>query len=165
MAEIRTAAQRVLDAYERLARESDVWLATSSESRPWLVPLWFLWHDNKIFLATSPASMTAKNIASHAAVRLAFQSTEDVLVLDGSAEIHRAGDVSDDMFASYTAKYAGSDPRTWDDAVIVTVTPDRVQAWRNEDEIPGRVIMRRGQWVTDPQTLKRNSTTSPSRMT
>jgi general stress protein 26 len=147
MAEIRAAAERVADAYERLARESDVWLATSSESRPWLIPVWFLWHDNKVFLATSSASMTAKNIASQPAVRLAFQSTEDVLVLDGTAEIHRIGEVPDDMLASYTAKYAGSDPRTWDDAVIVTVTPDRVQAWRTEAEIPGRVIMRRGQWV------------------
>jgi general stress protein 26 len=148
MAQTRKAAERVSDACERLARESDVWLATSSEGRPWLVPLWFLWHANKIFLATSPASMTAKNIASHPAVRLAFQSTEDVLILDGTAEIHRASDVSDDMFVSYTAKYSGSDPRTWDDAIIVAVTPDRIQAWRNEDEIPGRVIMRRGQWVT-----------------
>jgi general stress protein 26 len=149
MAEIRGAAERVANAYERLARESDVWLATSSESRPWLVPVWFLWHDSKVFLATSSASMTAKNIASQPAVRLAFQSTADVLILDGTAEVHRISEVADDMLASYTAKYAGSDPRTWDDAIIVAVTPDRVQAWRTEDEIPGRVIMRRGQWVAE----------------
>lgn len=147
MAEIRKPAERVSDARERLARESDVWLATSSESRPWLVPLWFLWHYGKVFLATSTASMTAKNIASQPAVRLAFQSTEDVLILDGTAAIHRISDVADDVFVSYTEKYAGSDPRTWGDAIIVTVTPDRIQAWRNEDEILGRVIMRAGQWV------------------
>lgn len=150
MAEIRKPAERVSDARERLTRESDVWLATSSEGRPWLVPLWFLWHDGKVFLATSPASMTTKNLASQPAVRLAFPSAEDVLILDGTATIHRMSDVADDVFVSYTAKYAGSDPRTWGDAIIVAVTPDRIQAWRNEDEIPGRAIMRAGQWVTEP---------------
>jgi general stress protein 26 len=150
MAEIRKAAERVSDVYERLTRESDVWLATSSERGPWLVPLWFLWHDSKVFLATSRASRTAKNIASHPTVRLAFQSTEDVLILDGTAVIHRVNDVADDMLASYTAKYGGSDPRAWASAIIA-VTPERVQAWRSEDELPGRVIMRGGQWVAERQ--------------
>jgi general stress protein 26 len=150
MAEIRRAGERVADARERLARESDVWLATSSESRPWLVPLWFLWHDSKVFLATSPTTMTARNIESHPTVRLAFQSTEDVLILDGTAATERIGGVAGDMLDSYAAKYGGSDPRAWGDVIIIAVTPDRVQAWRSEDEFPGRVIMRDGQWAAEP---------------
>jgi len=112
--------------------------------------LWFLWHDGRVFMATSRTSRTARNIAVQPAVRLALQSTADVLILDGNAVVGRVNDADGGMLDSYTAKYGGSDPRTWADAIIV-VTPDRVQAWRSEDEIPGRVIMRGGQWCKPTQ--------------
>lgn len=150
MAQIRKAAERVRDARERLTLENDVWLATSSAQGPWMIPLWFVWHGGQIFLATSRASRTARNIAGQPAVRLALQSTESVVILDGNAVVERVIDTAADVLDSYAGKYGGADPRTWADAIIV-VTPDRAQAWRSEDELTGRTIMRNGRWDAEPE--------------
>jgi len=45
----------------------------------------------------------------------------------------------------YQAKLR-SDPRTWADSVI-RVTPARIQAWRQENELSGRLLMREKAWI------------------
>jgi hypothetical protein len=49
-----------------------------------------------------------------------------------------------DRFAART----GFDPRTLDTPYRwFRVTPRRIQAWREADELPGRELMRGGQWL------------------
>ena len=41
------------------------------------------------------------------------------------------------------------DPRTaGDDYVFLVLRPDRIQAWREENELPDRLLMRNGTWLT-----------------
>jgi hypothetical protein len=46
--------------------------------------------------------------------------------------------------------YAGKsdwDPRGELDYVFAVLRPERIQAWRESNELPGRLLMRKGIWV------------------
>jgi hypothetical protein len=72
----------------------------------------------------------------------------DVVIIDVDADLAPSATLSSAEVEEYTRKY-NSDPRTWADTVI-HVAPRRVQAWREENEIAGRTIMRTGLWVSSP---------------
>ncbi len=148
VAPARSVAQRVADTQALLAREVDAWFATSDGSRPWLVPLTIAWHDGLLVAVTSAGSRTVRNLLDHPDVRVSLGHTRDVVLVDGRAEIAGLDDLSPGTLARLTDQL-GSDPRSWADAAIV-VRPERVQAWREENELPDRVIFRDGAWVEEP---------------
>jgi nitroimidazol reductase NimA-like FMN-containing flavoprotein (pyridoxamine 5'-phosphate oxidase superfamily) len=140
--------QRIADTRKRLEHDVDAWIATTSPDRPWLIPLSLLWHGDQLLFATSASSATAVNIGLVRRVRVALDGVRDVVIIDGEADLAASTTLSRAELSAYTAKH-NSDPRTWADAVI-RVVPVRIQAWREENEIAGRTIMRNGVWVSVP---------------
>lgn len=132
----------------RLAGDVDVWVATASpEGTPHLVPLSFDWDGEAVLLATPADSQTGRNLARSGVARLALGPTRDVTLIDGEVEVLDLADLPvavGDRFAART----GFDPRTlttryrW-----FRVRPYRVQAWREENELAGRELMRDGRWL------------------
>lgn len=145
MAEARTLAQRVADTGARLETDIDCWVATAGATGPWLVPLSFLWRNDELLLATDAASLTGRNIAAAPLVRIGVGPTRDVVLIDGEARLTPITEMTEDEVEAYRAK-CGSDPRGWADS-LVRVRPVRVQAWREENELRGRHLMRDGRWL------------------
>lgn len=112
---------------------------------PWLVPLSFLWHDGQMLFATDASTPTGKRVAALPRVRVALGDTRDVVLVDGDATVKPSADISAKELRLYQSKH-GSDPRTWADSII-RIRPARMQAWREENELPGRVLMRDGLWL------------------
>ncbi len=141
----RTTQQRVLDTRARLESDVDAWVATAGPTGPWLVPLSFDWDGRRLLFATDANSPTVRNVSALPRVRVALGVSRDVALVDGTAEAMPINQLSDEAAARYQAR-AGSDPRTWA-TVLLAVTPERIQAWREENELAGRTIMRDGQWL------------------
>ena len=145
----RSGVQRRRDTEQRLAGDVDLWVATASaDGVPYLVPLSFDWDGEALLLATPTDSPTGRNLASGRTVRLGLGRTRDVTMIDGEVriiEIDALPMESGDRFAART----GFDPRglttpyRW-----FRVTPRRIQAWREADELSGRELMRDGRWST-----------------
>ena len=148
MAAPRSVDQRIVDTRQRLDHDVDAWVATTSHDRPWLIPLSFLWHEDRLLFATNANSPTAVNIGLVRRVRVALGTVRDVVIIDGDADLAPSATLSSAEVEAYTTKH-NSDLRTWADTVI-HVAPRRVQAWREENEIAGRTIMRTGVWVSSP---------------
>lgn len=146
MAARRDLATRVVDARTMLENDADAWIATAGPDGPWLVPLSPVWDGGSLWFMHEDRAPTTRNLRSEPRVRVAFGPTRDVVVIDGSAEVRPILDVPDDVLALYRDR-AGSDPREWADVAIV-VHPERIQAWREENELKGREIMRNGHWLT-----------------
>jgi len=144
----RSLDQRIKDTRKRLEDDVDAWVATTGPDRPWLIPLSLLWHGDRLLFATSASSATAVNIGLVRRVRVALDGVRDVVIIDGDADLAASTTLSGAELDAYTAKHS-SDPRTWADAVI-RVIPVRIQAWREENEIAGRTIMRNGVWSPVP---------------
>jgi hypothetical protein len=126
----------------------DVWVATASaDGAPHLVPLSFDWDGQALLVATSARSPTGRNLAATRTVRLGLGLTHDVTIIDGDVEVLDAGELPravGDRFAART----GFDPRVLDPPYPwFPITPRRIQAWREVDELPGRDLMRDGRWL------------------
>jgi nitroimidazol reductase NimA-like FMN-containing flavoprotein (pyridoxamine 5'-phosphate oxidase superfamily) len=135
----RSHAQRVTDTLRRLADDVDAWIATADDSgTPYLVPLSFRWDGRTLLLSTAVASRTARNLVASGEVRVGVGPTRDVVLIHGTVTVVASGELSTaegDAFAEKT----GFDPRTLSSPYLYfRVTPTRVQAWREVDELPGR---------------------------
>ena len=149
----RDRAQRVRDTLAKLtAPAADVWVATASGSAdgagPYLVPLSLAWVDERVVIAVDGTSRTARNLEAGRTARLALGPTRDVVVIDARLEqvvpVGAAGELGERY-----ARQADWDPRTAGDPYrFLVLRPERIQAWREVDEIPGRTLMRDGTWLT-----------------
>ncbi|MGC4879192.1 pyridoxamine 5'-phosphate oxidase family protein [Micromonospora sp. DT43] len=144
----RELAERLSDTRERLESDIDLWVATSgSPGGVHLIPLSYLWDGTTFLIATPRASVTGRNLLADARVRLSLGSTRDVVIVDGVAEpvdIADLGPRRRDAFAART----GFDPSGLDEPYqYFVIRPRRIQAWREANELRGRVLMRDGQWL------------------
>ncbi len=143
----RPRAQRIADARRRLSEDADCWVATAGPAGPWLVPLSPVQTDDgRLWLAlVSGTSATARNLAADPTVRLGFGHTRDVVMVDGTAEVVPLEAIPPEVVETYRRRH-DSDLTTWAECgVAVTVTG--VQAWREENELRGRTLLRDGRWL------------------
>jgi hypothetical protein len=147
-AEPRSRAQRRHDTEHRLNHDVDVWVASASvEAAPYLVPLSFDWDGEALLVATPADSPTGRNLAATRVARVGLGHTRDVSMIEGDVEVLEIDALTQekgDRFAEHT----GFDPRAlttpyrW-----FRITPHRIQAWREVNELPGRELMREGRWL------------------
>ena len=145
----RPRSQRRRDTEHRLTHDIDVWVASSSAGGvPYLVPLSFDWDGEALLMATPTDSPTGRNLADTKIVRLGLGHTRDVAMIEGNVEILEIDALpreSGDRFAARTGfdPLALATPYRW-----FRVSPRRIQAWREENELPDRELMRDGRWLT-----------------
>ena len=151
-ADPRSPAERRRDTEHRLIHDVDLWVATASaDGAPYLVPLSFDWDGEALVVATPTDSPTGRNLAASRTVRLGLGHTRDVSMIEGDVEvleIDAPPPERGDRFAART----GFDPRAlatpyrW-----FRISPRRIQAWREANELSGRELMRDGRWLIDEQ--------------
>jgi hypothetical protein len=145
----RPPAQRKADTLAKLrAPAADAWIASAGSDGPYLVPLSIAWLDDRVVIALEATSRTARNISAAGRTRLGLGATRDVVmidaVLDRTVPVAEAGAVAD----GYAAQ-SDWDPREAGAGyVFLVLRPQRIQAWREVGELPGRLLMRGGAWLT-----------------
>lgn len=144
----RSRAERIADTHALLTSEVDCWVASATATGDaYLVPLSFAWDGNRIILATAQASRTAHDLARAGRTRLGLGSLRDVVMVDGTVETV-ASAALDESLARLFATRAEWDPRQEPTPyVFLIVTPQRIQAWRNVQELADRTIMANGRWL------------------
>lgn len=145
----RTLEQRTRDTLGRLETDVDAWVATADagSGTPYLVPLSFLWDGTALLIATPVSSPTARNLRSTGRVRLGVGPTRDVVLIEGTVHPLTASDITDELADAFASK-AGFDPRELRSPYLyVRIEPRRIQAWREENELADREVMRDGRWL------------------
>ncbi|MFD4606111.1 pyridoxamine 5'-phosphate oxidase family protein [Streptomyces sp. NPDC058464] len=144
----RSPGQRKHDVLARLERETDVWVATTGGTGPpCLVPLWFVWHADAVWLSTRITNPTGRNLRDGGRARLAFGDTQDVVLLDGEVTVFAPPDVPEAAAGALRAK-TGWDPRGDSPSyAFFRIRPLAVQAWHGVHELRGRHLMRDGVWT------------------
>jgi hypothetical protein len=144
----RSPAQRRADVLRKLEQDVDVWVASADErGDAHLVPLSFHWDGDRLTVATCASSVTGRNLARAGWARMALGPTRDVVILEGPVEIIASEE--DPELAAMHAEAAGFDTRgsrtRW---IFARMTPRRIQAWREENELEGRDVLLDGTWLT-----------------
>jgi nitroimidazol reductase NimA-like FMN-containing flavoprotein (pyridoxamine 5'-phosphate oxidase superfamily) len=143
----RSTEQRIADTLAKLTTEVDCWVPSASAGGEiYLIPLSFVWHDERLTLATPAASRTARNLRRAGQARIALGGTRDVVIVEGTLTFIPKEEVAPALADAFV-KAASFDPRSASgEYLYITLTPRLVQAWRNVGELAGREIMRDGQW-------------------
>ncbi|MGB6454640.1 MAG: pyridoxamine 5'-phosphate oxidase family protein [Streptosporangiaceae bacterium] len=140
----RNLEQRKQDTLGRLESDADAWIASAdTEGDAYLVPLSVCWDGVGLIVATPRSSVTGRNLSRGGRVRVGIGQLRDVTMIDGTAELVQDERTQD----AFAVKY-GWDPRKEaGDYAFFRIVPDRVQAWREVNELPGRTLMRDGAWL------------------
>jgi hypothetical protein len=143
----RSRAERLADTLERLRTDVDLWVASADDSGDaYLVPLSFVWDGAALTIATPRESRTAANLVRAGRARVALGPTRDVVIVDGTVEELEIG--TDPELEDAHAAATGFDPRTLaDDYVYLRIMPLTIRAWREANELDGRLLMRDGRWL------------------
>jgi hypothetical protein len=147
MAAPRPGSQRRIDVLAKLRSDVDLWVASAdSEGGAYLVPLSFYWDDSALTIATPRASRTAVNLIRAGWARVALGPTRDVVIIEGPVEAIPIG--TDAALEDAHARAVGFDPRELtDEYLYLRITPHEIQAWREANELAGRQMMHRGEWL------------------
>ncbi|MFG2026945.1 pyridoxamine 5'-phosphate oxidase family protein [Streptomyces sp. NPDC048825] len=146
-ADPRPRAQRRRDTEHQLTDDVDVWVASASANGgPYLVPLSFDWDGEALLVATPAKSPTGRNLAATRTARLGLGHTRDVSMIDGEVEVLEIDELPQQQADRFAAR-TGFDPRALTTAYRwFRITPRRIQAWREENELRDRELMRDGRW-------------------
>lgn len=126
-----------------------MWVASASPSGDvHLIPVTHTWNGSQHVLTTEPGSRTVTNVTANPRARLALGETRDVVMVDAVlVEAIPAAHASVAMAESY-ASQAGWDPRTDSgEYVYLVFKPERIQVWREDEDLAGRTVMRNGTWT------------------
>ena len=144
----RCRAQRRRDTEHRRTPDIDVRVASASaDGAPYLVPLSFDWDGEALLVATPADSPTGRNLAATRAARVGLGHTRDVSMIEGEVEVLDTGALPRERGERFAAR-TGFDPRAlaapyrW-----FRISPRRIQAWREVNELPDRELMGGGRWL------------------
>jgi len=146
----RTPRQRKADTLRRLETDVDTWVATADpgSGTPYMVPLSFLWDGTTVLIATPAASPTSRNLRATGRVRLGIGPTRDLVLIEGTVQAETAAaEIPAETGDAFAAK-TGFDPRELTGYAYFRIRPQRLQAWREVNELAGRDLIRDGDWVT-----------------
>jgi hypothetical protein len=100
----------------------------------------------RLTVATPKRSKTARNLQRAGMARMALSPTRNVVIIEGVLEFI-AVDEDAELAAAHT-EAAGFDARgTREEFVYIRMTPRKIQAWREENELAGRDVMVDGRWL------------------
>nr|AEM44246.1 pyridoxamine 5'-phosphate oxidase-related, FMN-binding protein [uncultured bacterium] len=143
----RSGPERKRDTLARLENDIDLWVATASaDGAPYLLPLSFVWIGGGLLLSTPEKSPTGRNLRASSVAHLALGPTRDVVLVEGTVTAYSREQVPTD-FAEEFARRHWDARKSRPPYGYFLVTPQRIRAWREENELPGREIMRDGEWL------------------
>ncbi len=134
------ARWRAIEA--RLGRETEIWLATvRNDGRPHLIPIWFVWLEAKIYVATGSDTQKFVNLRSNQNVALALTDPLNVVLIEGEAHVaaHTLIDaLGDHFFHKYEWDFRYDNDANWQ---LIEITPFKILAWGDGFENEGTRVL------------------------
>jgi general stress protein 26 len=114
----------------RLGRELTIWVATARyDGRPHLTPVWFIWYQEKLYIAIGRESQKYANLYRNQNVALSIPDTDSVIIVEGEAHVASGGIVDtlgDYFFHKYEWDFRYDDSADWR---LVEITPHKIFTW------------------------------------
>lgn len=114
----------------RLGREMTIWIATvRGDGRPHLTPVWFVWLDDKVFIATGTETQKFSNLRGNQSVTLAIPDPDQVIIIEGeahAADRESTGKLGEYFFNKYEWDFRYDETADWR---LVEITPHKILAW------------------------------------
>lgn len=130
MAETNPALER---AFEKLAQTEACWFSSvRADGRAHLAPIWYVWHNRRIYVVTQAQSVRARNIQTHPAVCIALPDPMNVVIVEGEAR--PAPEAAAELQPLFSAKYNWDISADPDYTLVIEVIPRKLMVWGADGE-------------------------------
>ena len=113
------------DTVVKLESQQVIWFGSvRPDGRPHLTPVWFVWHEGRLYISTDPKSVKSHNIQHNPQVVLALEDGSHPVICEGLARTVLPP-LPKPLLATFIKKYA------WDLTVeeqynlVIEVTPKK----------------------------------------
>jgi PPOX class probable F420-dependent enzyme len=115
---------------QRLRAERNIWLATvRPNGAPHLIPIWFVWHDEKIYICTGANSVKIRNLKKNPHVALALEDGSNPIMLEGAARLLTREATPESVVALFQRKYDWNILTDDDYTMVIEVTLHQRRGW------------------------------------
>ena len=125
-----------------MGREMTIWLATVRyDGRPHLVPVWFIWLDEKVYLATGSETQKYANMYHNQNVALSLPDADSVIIIEGEAHVadrKTVDKLADYFYHKYEWDFRYDETAVWR---LIEITPYKIMAWGDGYETEGTRIL------------------------
>ncbi|MCK5921863.1 MAG: pyridoxamine 5'-phosphate oxidase family protein [Methylococcales bacterium] len=122
----------------RLGRESTIWISTVRyDGRPHLVPIWFIWLDDKIYVCTGSKTQKFTNLRNNQNVTLSLPDTSNVLIIEGEAHVadrQLIDKLAEYFYNKYEWDFRYDESANWS---LIEITPFKILAWGDGHDANG----------------------------
>lgn len=116
-------------AIDKLIGQKNIWLASvRPDGRPHLIPVWFVWHQERIYVCIEPASVKARNISGNPSVALALENGSNPVICEGNAGVVPAP-WSAAITELFNSKYGWDISTETQYTSLIEVTPTKWLCW------------------------------------
>ncbi len=117
------------EVIQKLEKMKVIWFATSRpDGRPHLAPVWFVWVDGKIYIATDPDSVKVRNLAQNPQVVVALEDGTHPVIAEGMVR-HIPSPLPEPILAAFQVKYEWDLTTEKQYHYIIEVTPAKWMMW------------------------------------
>ncbi len=126
----------------KLGREFTIWVATVKyNGRPHLAPVWFVWLDNNIYIATGSDTQKFLNLTYNSDIALSLPDTASTIIIEGDAHVaewNTVNRVADYFYHKYEWDFRYDETTDWQ---LIEITPRKIMAWGDGYDGDGTRIM------------------------
>jgi hypothetical protein len=116
-------------AAARLMAEQNVWFGSvRADGRPHLAPIWFVYHEKRLYVGIEVRSVKGRNIAANPNVVLALEGGDHPVICEGTARF-LPRPYAPNLLAAFAQKYAWDlEKDSWENQVV-EITPRKWLNW------------------------------------
>ena len=118
---------------ERMTQSLHYWICTvGSDSRPHVTPVDGLWLSDTLYFGGSPQTRRNRNLIANSAVSVHLDSSDDVVILQGKAYLHKPDhELATQLSKASAQKYGyGPRPEEYEASGVYVFQPLTVFAWK-----------------------------------
>ncbi len=117
------------EAFAKLESQQNLWFCSvRPDGRPHLAPVWFIWHEGKVYISTDPKSVKIGNIQKNPQVAVALEDGNHPVICEGTAQI-LSSPYPEPLLAAFYSKYEWDIPADQQYHMVVEVTPQKWLVW------------------------------------
>lgn len=118
---------------ERMTQAMHYWICTvGSDNRPHITPVDGLWLDDRLYFGGSPKTRRNRDLLANPAVSVHLDSSEDVVILYGNANLQKPDQqLAIELAKASAAKYGyAPNPESYESSGVHVFQPLTVFAWK-----------------------------------
>ncbi len=132
---------------ERLEKSRNYWITSvKSAGEPHAAPVWGVYINHLLYFGSNKGAQKTKNLLREPRISLHLESGDEVVILEGKAEVIRDRKDMEPVATAFKEKYPpfNPEPHFDDSTVLFVVIPNKVFAWTEKNFVQDATC-----WVFD----------------